>query len=354
MPTPSSSSSPADTIRTYERRTCPLCQSPGPVLYSGMKDFCYAAPGIWSFRQCPKSDCGLVWLDPVPTLEDIGKAYQVYYTHHQPEPGTKILRDAAWAVWHSYLGVRFGYTQGVGPKWRRVLAPLAQFHPGGADELDAAAMHLPAPKQRGARLLEVGSGSGITLARMQSFGWQVEGVEVDPAAVKAAENRGVKVHLGDLLSQHFPDNTFDAIFSSHVIEHLHDPMPVLRECHRIMKPGGTLVVLTPNIESMGHRRYGIAWVGLDPPRHLNLFSRAALQRATESAGFKVQRCGSTVRIAWVCAAMSDAIERTGRGEISVLGNPASLAKGFAFQWKERLAIKKDPAAGDELRVIAVK
>src|SRR6185369_17006251 len=102
---------------------CPLCNSSGPVLYAGMQDASYSAPGVWNFRKCSNADCGLVWLDPVPTLEDIGKAYQGYYTHNQPEPGSKLIRSLSYAIWHSYLGVRFGYTQGVGPKWRRVLAP---------------------------------------------------------------------------------------------------------------------------------------------------------------------------------------------------------------------------------------
>lgn len=296
----------------------------------------------------------MVWLDPAPTPEDAGKAYQGYYTHNQPAPGASVVRDFSWAVWHSYLGAKFGYTQGVGPKWRRLVAPLALLHPGGADELDAAAMHLPAPKTPGAKLLELGSGSGVTLARMQSLGWEVAGVEVDPEAVKAARARGVKVYQGDLPSQKFPDNTFDAVFSSHVIEHLHDPAAVVSECARIVRPGGLVVLLTPNIESLGHRKYGVAWIGLDPPRHLSLFTRSALQSVAERAGLKVQRCDSTVRIAWVCAAMSDAVVRTGRGEPSVLGSPAALAKGFAFQFRERIAIKRDASAGEELRLVATK
>jgi len=154
---------------------CPFCRSPGELIYEGMTDRSYAAPGVWNLRRCERDTCGLVWLDPQPIPQDIGKAYEGYYTHGQPEPGPSFLRDACWAVWHSYLGRRFGYTQGVGPKWRRILAPLARLHPGGRDELDAAAMYLSAPP-RPARVLDVGCGSGVLLARMQSLGWQVEGV----------------------------------------------------------------------------------------------------------------------------------------------------------------------------------
>ena len=227
-------------IRTRERPTCPICNSTGSLLYSGLKDFCFSTSGEWNFRKCSGTDCGLVWIDPAPTEEDIGKAYQTYYTHNQPEPGAKLVRTISWAIWQSYLGARFGYRKGTGPKWLRIFTPLALLHPGGRDELDAAAMHLPAPNHQ-ARLLEVGSGSGVSLARMQALGWEVDGVEVDPAAVKAAAERGVKVHLGDVAKQAFPEKSFDAIYSSHVIEHLHDPAAVLKECYRILKPGGKLV-----------------------------------------------------------------------------------------------------------------
>jgi SAM-dependent methyltransferase len=344
---------PDNSVRTMARPTCVVCGSPGALVYSGLRDFSYAAPGRWSFRKCSEAGCGMVWLDPVPVPEDIGKAYEGYYTHHQPEPGASFIRDACWAVWHSYLGARFGYTQGVGPRWRRALAPLALLHPGGRDELDAAAMHLPAPRGS-AHLLEIGSGSGVLLARMKAFGWQVEGIEVDPEAVKAARQRGVEVHLGDLQSKNFPDASFDAIHSAHVLEHLYDPAGLLKECHRILKPGGTLVVLTPNAESLGHRRYGQAWLGLDPPRHLNLFSLSALKRTSENAGFQVRRLESSIRIAWVCGALSEAIERTGRGEMSQLSNPLALLRGFRYQLRQRWAMRSDPAAGDELRLVATR
>ncbi len=347
------STEPAATLRTFARPACAVCGSPGELLYSGLSDPCFSAPGKWDFRRCSRSDCRLVWVDPAPIPEDIGKAYQAYYTHNQPEPGSKLARNVAWAVWHSYLGARFGYTQGVGPKGLRLVSALALLHPGGRGELDAAAMHLPAPKGP-ARLLEIGSGSGVALARMQALGWQVEGVEVDPQAVQAARARGVTVHEGDVFKPAFADATFDAITSTHVFEHLYDPVGTLRECHRILKPGGRLVILTPNVESIGHKWYGAAWVGLDAPRHLNLFCRDALHRAAQAAGFVVQTLDSTVRIAWVCGVLNHDIRKYGRGDLRRLNQPLALLRGFAYQLRQRAALRTDPFAGDELRLIATR
>ncbi len=343
----------AAPIRTRPAPQCSLCGAPGAVLYEKLTDRSFGAPGEWSLRKCQRDTCGLVWLDPVPVEEDLGKAYQGYYTHSQPAPGPSPLRDSVWAVWHSYLGARFGYTQGTGPKWRRLFAPLALLHPGGRDELDAAAMHLPAPTGP-ARVLDVGCGSGVLLARMQLLGWQAEGVELDPGGVAAARARGVKVSQGTLEQQHFPENSFDAVHSAHVIEHVYDPVGLLRECHRVLKPGGKLVILTPNIAGQGHRLFGSAWLNLDPPRHLKLFSSRTLRSAAEQCGFAVRRLDSTIRSAWVYGALSECIRRSGRAEMSELGKPANLLRGVLFQLRQRRALRRDPQAGDELLLIAEK
>ena len=341
------------TIKTRPIPKCFLCGTGGEVLYSGMRDRNYAAPGEWGIRKCPKPDCGLLWLDPQPTEEDIGKAYQTYYTHNQPAPVTSWIRDAVYGVWHSYLGVRLGYKQGVGPAWRKIFSPLALLHPGGPDELDSAAMYLRAPTSP-ARVLDVGCGSGVLLARMQSLGWQVEGVEVDPGGVAAARARGVTVHQGQLVDAKFPDNYFDAVHSAHVIEHVHDPAALLRECYRVLKPGGSLVIVTPSTASFGHKHFGSAWLNLDPPRHLILFNPQTLRAAAEKQGFVVQQLDTTIRSAWVYGTLSRQIQRTGRGEMSDLGRPACLIHGVIFQLRERVRKWFSPDAGDELRLIATK
>lgn len=340
-------------IRTRPVPKCFLCGGAGAVLYSGIRDRSFGAPGEWGLRRCPKSGCGLIWLDPQPIEEDIGKAYATYYTHDQPAPGASLVRDAVYGVWKSYLRVRLGYTQGVAPGWRAIFSPLALLHPGGLDELDSAAMYLPAP-DRPARVLDVGCGSGVLLARMKSLGWDAEGVEIDPGGVAAARARGVRVHAGQLADAKFPDNHFDAVHSAHVIEHLYDPVALLGECFRILKPGGKLVIITPNTGSWGHQKFGSAWLNLDPPRHLILFNAQTLRAAATKHGFVIERLDSTVRSAWVYGALSRKIAHPGRAEMSELGRPVNLLHGMLFQLGERVRKWFNCDAGDELLLIARK
>jgi ubiquinone/menaquinone biosynthesis C-methylase UbiE len=134
------------------------------------------------------------------------------------------------------------------------------------------------------RLLEIGFGSGQFLKKMQLCGWEVEGVDFDSKAVEGVKKRyGFNVHVGSLESIGYPDNSFDAITMSHVIEHVHDPVALLKECYRILKPTGYLVAVTPNINSWGHKKFEENWIHLDPPRHLHLFSDSTLRRCAIQA-----------------------------------------------------------------------
>lgn len=342
-------------IRSRPVPDCPWCGWEGRPLYADLPDRSFGAPGRWGFRQCAGTECGLVWLDPQPIPEDLGLAYTGYYTHAQPAPGPTWLRQWVEVAQRAYLARRFGYWPGPAGqfgKWGMlVLAGLARLHPGGPDELDAAAMYLPAPAGP-ARLLDVGCGSGVHLARMRELGWTVEGVEIDPQAAEAARIRGVPVRVGTLEAQRYPEACFDAVFSAHVLEHVYDPVALLRECGRVLKSGGRLVVLTPNVAGAGHRRFGQAWLNLDPPRHLFLFSPQTLARAAEMAGLQVERIRSTARTAWVYGALSRAIERAGRGEVSELSRPGSLLYGILYQWRLRWRLRNDPMDGDELLLMA--
>jgi len=251
-------------VRTRPRPDCHLCEGSGDLLYEGLTDRIFGAPGVWSFRRC--SGCGLVWLDPAPLEGDTLELYRDYYTHDDPsrpppEVQSGLFRRTLRRSYHALLQLT--------PIWRerqRIrLMYLDEATPG--------------------RLLDVGCGNGDRMAEFEARGWQVQGQEIDPTAAGQARARGLRVHLGDLESSGFAPESFDAVTANHVIEHVHAPVALLRECRRLLKPGGTLIVVTPNVESHGHRRFEAAWRGLEPPRHLQIFSPGTLGAVASRAGF---------------------------------------------------------------------
>ncbi len=288
---------PGTTIRVVRRIACPACGKPGAVTHIGLQDRFYAVPGKWDLRQCEQADCGTVWLDPCPVAEDIPKLYATYYTHSSCGPADPVGRIEAWLS-RFILPVETGYNLAVtragsiaGQLLSRV-GPLRESALGTVLWLRAG--------DRG-RLLDVGCGSGLFLQTMVNLGWAGTGVEPDAAAAEIARRRGLRVVTGTIEAARFPSGAFDIVTMSHVIEHVVDPIDTLRECGRVLCPGGRLIVVTPNAISQGVRKFGASWMGWDPPRHLVVFSPDSLHRILVAAGFtsiKVRTLARSARITW--------------------------------------------------------
>jgi 2-polyprenyl-3-methyl-5-hydroxy-6-metoxy-1,4-benzoquinol methylase len=342
-------------IGAAPRKRCFLCGSEGRLLHADLRDRLFGAPGQWTFTECTNPECGLVWLDPMPLEAELAKAYRTYYTHQLSNgdntPNTSVAAEIYRAIAKGHLRRR-GYRRGVGPGWYGSLWPLAYLVPGGPEALDARALFLSAPAP-GARLLDIGCGDGVLLRRFEQLGWKAEGVEIDPDAVAAGRAQGLSIAQGDVESQHYAASSFDAVTMNHVIEHVADPARVLKEINRILKVGGRLVLVTPNVRSWGHARFGEDWRGLEPPRHLHLFTVTALRSLVLRAGMRVI-AGRTV------AKGVPSIWSASRGlRRSRLAETKEPAAGFAEPIRdlvdllyERALLLRRPEAGEETVLIA--
>jgi 2-polyprenyl-3-methyl-5-hydroxy-6-metoxy-1,4-benzoquinol methylase len=271
-------------IRAASCPNCASCGSDGEYLYMEQKDRLFGASGLWNVKKCRNRKCGLIWLDPMPLKEDIGKAYANYYTHAARESGKKagLLKRFLWQMKRGYHTSKYGYLTGES-FWTRCAGKLLYLFPIRRAEVDAEVRFLHAVPE--GRLLDVGCGSGAWLVSMRKLGWQVLGVDFDENALKIARLEGLAVRCGSLEEQRFSNDSFDAVTLSHVIEHVPDPAQTLAECARILKPAGKLVLLTPNGASLGHQVFKKHWRGLEPPRHLHIFSNESLSSMLELAGF---------------------------------------------------------------------
>lgn len=261
---------------------CPVCGSGTKhILFAGLRDQTFGvAPGEWTLFRC--EGCRSAYLDPRPTPDTIELAYRSYYTH-QPAALPPSVGRLRRGLADDYRRARWGYDQDRAIPGGRLIPRL--WRSRGAI-VDREVRHLRAVP--GGRVLDVGCGSGTFLVQMKALGWRVQGIDPDPEAVASASQAGLDVTQGTLddidLGEH--EGTFDAVTLSHVIEHLHDPVETLRQVKLLLRPGGLIWIATPNLEALGLRRFHRNWRGLEPPRHLVLFTRASLDGLLRRTGLE--------------------------------------------------------------------
>jgi 2-polyprenyl-3-methyl-5-hydroxy-6-metoxy-1,4-benzoquinol methylase len=142
-------------------------------------------------------------------------------------------------------------------------------------------------------LLELGSAKGYMLALLSGLGWRVTGVEVaDTAAQFSRRQFRVEVFTGTLEAFRRSDGRrFDVVLAQDVLEHIPEPEQFLRAAHDSLRPGGWLIVDTPNVGGANVEVVGERWRGFNP-FHIYLFQRGTLTRALHQTGFTVRLIGS--------------------------------------------------------------
>lgn len=138
-------------------------------------------------------------------------------------------------------------------------------------------------------VLDIGCATGRLLEEFKEAGWEPAGVEVcEPAAEYARKERGVDVRVATLEETRFPTGHFGVVHTSHVIEHIADARGFVEEIHRVVAPGGRLVIVTPDRSGFQARLFGSRWRSVIPD-HVHLFTSKGLRRLLEDVGFEVVR-----------------------------------------------------------------
>jgi SAM-dependent methyltransferase len=142
-----------------------------------------------------------------------------------------------------------------------------------------------APYRQNGRLLDVGFGAGTLMEAARRAGWTALGVEVSRSAVEHVRGLGFEVFCGTLHEAQYPDNHFDVVTASEVLEHVPDPQLVLNEIARVVRPGGLLWGTTPHGRGLSAHMLGLKWSVVSPPEHLQLFSVGGIKKMLKQAGF---------------------------------------------------------------------
>jgi 2-polyprenyl-3-methyl-5-hydroxy-6-metoxy-1,4-benzoquinol methylase len=143
-------------------------------------------------------------------------------------------------------------------------------------------LRLSAAFARAATFLDVGCSTGGFLHQLSTrFPDKYRGIGVDVAgkALDYAESRGVAVKRGSLLELDFAGQRFDAITFWAVLEHLAEPVPFVSKAAALLRSGGYLFILVPNMRSLAVRVLGRRYRYI-LPEHLNYFTAQTLTRLT--------------------------------------------------------------------------
>jgi 2-polyprenyl-3-methyl-5-hydroxy-6-metoxy-1,4-benzoquinol methylase len=239
---------------SIEYVNCNLCGSNSyTVLFEG-RDRLHNVPGTFAVVQC--DNCELVYLNPRPDASTLADYYPDEYTPYESEATTIAGKLQAWLR-------------------RREATRIAAMLP------------------QGARVMEIGCAAGDLLRPLRDCaGLSVCGVEMSPYAASIARNNyGLEVHTGTIFDAPLLEEGVHAVIMRHVIEHFPSPREALEQSAIHLRPGGLLLVSTPNFESLDRRVFGENWFDYEIPRHLTIFSAKTLVRMLEGAGFTIQSIG---------------------------------------------------------------
>lgn len=143
-------------------------------------------------------------------------------------------------------------------------------------------------QDKDANIIEIGPGNGWTLAELKRAGYNCKGLEQDWAwAAVLTDTIGVPVE-GMGIEQYKCKVPFDIIYSSHVIEHVRDPLDFLRNCLRLLATGGRILIDTPDIDAPRH--LDETWHHFNtrtPYEHICCLSKMSLGVAAAKTGLKM-------------------------------------------------------------------
>lgn len=237
-----------------ENITCVLCDADNTEKVIDARDIRYRTTDE-SFSLVRCRNCGLVYVNPRPEKERIEGYYPQNYRTHNTIKSPEYIKS----------------------RMEKYRAPkrLALFR-------NPWYMDWPT----GATVLDIGCGAGELLLRLKEIGCRAFGIDVDPQTSAALKGLKFEVITCDIDGgTPYEQAFFDVVVMRHSLEHVYNPVRVLKEVRRILKPDGFLVIGVPNIDSTVFRLTKQQWEDLDVPRHLFHFTPSTLTAILQKAGF---------------------------------------------------------------------
>lgn len=231
---------------------CDLCSSDDCEFLFEAVDRLFGCKGTFTYVRCRQ--CGLVYMNPQVSQQDIAQFYPANYKPHQTKTAPCVVSPRK-LIKNCHISLL-------------------------RDNLD-----------RQKKLLDVGCGNGSFLYQIhQLTQCQVYGLDISEAAAEAArESYGLNIFTGTVFESPFEEGDFDIVTAWHYLEHVHNPSDVLKAISGLLKAGGQFIMNTPDFGTINSRLFRDKWYYLDCPRHLHLFNRKTIKVLMAKNGFDVVR-----------------------------------------------------------------
>lgn len=263
---------------------CKICKSEVKICKVGLFDDRYGYPGKFSIFVC--QDCGFGQLDPQLRDSELSDLYTNYYP--RKDITVQVIKDSV------------EYKKGIFQSFRRWFIGVNNVchyyvKPGG-------------------KVLDIGCGNAISLLEMRNRGIDAYGIEEDRNLEKPAKELGLNVKIGNIYDSKYPNNFFDYVTLSQVLEHIPDPQRLLIAAGEKLKKNGILIASFPNFNSIYRKLCGKRWIHWHVPFHLNHFSRKSLEMLAKNAGFRIKKYRVVTPTTWSILQTENMIFKLKEGE----------------------------------------
>lgn len=247
------------------------------------KDNITNLPGIFSVMKC--ENCGLCWTEPQLSKQDLtpyyGDEYPINISPKQSDIKINFIMGWKRTIMNTYAKILYDYYVSNNVKSFCKIVPFL---------LVSWKLRGTLPHNGGARrVMDIGFGRGAFLIGAYKQGWECYGIEPNGALCQYVRQilPSAEITNGFVEDFEYPENFFSFINMSHVLEHLHDPVCVLKKINRWLSPEGVLRIKIPCMSSLEIKLFGSYWPGWELPRHLYHFDSDSLKRILKVSGFKV-------------------------------------------------------------------
>jgi SAM-dependent methyltransferase len=251
------------SLSTSMAARCPVCQEPTNIVLRDIYDDRYGYPGLFNLHEC--GSCGHMHTPAQFGPEELGQLYTRYYPRGDFDIETFKAEEEKRGVSAWFNG-------------------------------DHAAAFRRVPP--GVRVLDIGCGLGQTLAYHRGRGCDAYGIEADENVQAIAARHGLNIRKGIFDGTQFESDFFDFITLDQVAEHVMDPHALMQGVARVLKPGGKVVITTPNPNSFGAWLYGRRWLNWHAPYHMQFYTRRSMGAVAARAGLKLVKMETATASEW--------------------------------------------------------